>query len=429
MNVLLVTLGSHGDIHPFVALGRALRARGHRAAILTNPHFAPLIGHAGLECLPIGDAQDIRDIITTRPVMDAHRGPLTVMRELMLPLVPQIYQRTLDSLRDLRIDSCLTHPICMGAPWACERAGVPCDNVALAPSLWFNPRDALVMTAWGSPEPRRWVVRAQVTAARLLMRLALDPGLNRARRDLGLGRIRDGFFTAALGGRHNLALWSPLFRDALPSDPPTGRLCGFPWHDSLGGDDPEWVEIERFLGEGEPPILFTLGTAAVHAPGAFYAQAAHACSTLGRRGILLVGREDARPRGLPPGIGAFAYAPYSKLLPRCAAAVHHAGIGTTAQVLRSGRPSVPVPFAHDQFDNAARLQRLGVARIAKRGSGFVARLAGALGHVLDDPSLVLRASELGAQIAREDGAAAAVEIIAGVNRSAAAPAERRPPVP
>jgi len=411
MRVLLVTVGSHGDIHPFIALGRALEARGHRAVVLTNPHFASVVECAGLECLPIGDAVDIRDVISTRPVMDAHLGPLTVMREMMLPMVGEVYARTLDSLKSWHADSCVAHPICMGVPWACERAGVPCDTAALAPAMWFNPADRLVMSAWGSPEPSPWLVRLQLAIGRGGMRWALDPGLNRVRRELGLARVRNGFFTEALGGRHNLALWSPHFRPSVAGDPPHGRICGFPWHDTVREPDPEWARIEAFLGAGEPPVVFTLGTAAVHSPGDFYAQAARACAAIGRRGVLLVGRDECLPRDLPGGIAAFTYAPYSKLLPRSAATVHHAGIGTTAQTLRSGRPSVPVPFAHDQFDNAARLHRLGVARIVKKGRAFAERLAAGLRYVLEDPAFTLRAEALKAAVMHEDGAAVAADLI------------------
>lgn len=415
MRVLLVTVGSHGDVHPFIALARALINTGHTPAILTNPHFARVVEGAGVECLPIGEDLDIRDIIAARPVMDAHRGPMTVMRELMLPVVGQVYERTLDALKNWRADVCVAHPICMGAPWACERAGVPCDTAALAPSMWFNPADRLVMIPWGSPEPHRWTVRAQLAAGRVMMRLALDSGLNRARRELGLPRLKDGFFSEALGGRHNLGLWSPHFRGAVPGDSVKGRICGFPWHDTVREPDPEWARIEEFLSSGEPPVVFTLGTAAVHSPGDFYAQAARACSAIGRRGVLLVGRDEYLPRSLPAGVAAFTYAPYSKLLPRCAATVHHAGIGTTAQTLRSGRPSVPVPFAHDQFDNAARLHRLGVARIVKKGRAFTDRLAAGLRTVLDDHAFSRRAAELSGAIAHEDGAAFAAGLITGTS--------------
>ena len=413
MRILIVTLGSHGDVHPFIALARALADAGHTPAILTNPHFSGVIQAAGVECLPISEDLDIKDLIASKPVMHHSRGPMVVMREMMLPIVPEVYQRTLESLRDFRADVCVTHPICLGASWACERAGVPCDVAALAPSIWFTPGDRLVMAWWQSPEPGPLLSRLECFAARIIMRHALDGGLNNARRDLGLPPLRDGFFREALGGRHNLGLWSPHFRAMLPGDPPTGQICGFPWHDTVREHDPEWERIERFLGEGEAPIVFTLGTAAVHAAGDFYEQAVRATGELKRRAILLVGRPEYLPRDLPPGIAAFTYAPFSKILPRGAASVHHAGIGTTAQVLRSGRPSVPVPFAHDQFDNAARLHRLGVARIAKRGRHLGPRLAEALRAVLDDPSVTQRAGALGAKIALEDGAAVAARIITG----------------
>ena len=82
---------------------------------------------------------------------------------------------------------------------------------------------------------------------------------------------------------------------------------------------------------------------------------------LRRRGLLLIGSSDNAPRQLPPGVRAFGYARFSTVLPRGCAVVHHGGVGTTAQALRSGKPTVVIPIVHDEFDNAARVQRLGVS--------------------------------------------------------------------
>src|SRR6185436_13395214 len=87
------------------------------------------------------------------------------------------------------------------------------------------------------------------------------------------------------------------------------------------------------------------------------------CALLGRRGILLTRHREQVPDNLPREVIHIDYAPFSQLLPRCAALVHHGGIGTSAQALASGVPQLVTPFTHDQPDNAARLKRLGGAEV------------------------------------------------------------------
>jgi UDP:flavonoid glycosyltransferase YjiC (YdhE family) len=142
-------------------------------------------------------------------------------------------------------------------------------------------------------------------------------------------------------------------------------LTGFPLYDErdVALADGEWRE---FLDDGEAPIVFTPGSANVHGRE-FFAAAAEACQLLGRRGMLLTRYADQIPGALPPGVRHFSFAPFSAVLPRAAALVHHGGIGTLSQALAAGTPQLIMPLSHDQPDNAQRVQTLGVGRsIAER---------------------------------------------------------------
>lgn len=392
-------------------MARALAGRGHEAAILTNPHFAVQIEAEGIRCLPIGEAVDIKELLADGKGMDKWSGPMHVLKGMLLPLVPEMIARTEAAVRDFRPDVIATHTICLGATWAAERAGIPCVHIVLSPSVWFNPNDRLVLTPWRSERVGPWGVRTDLWLGRTVIRWALDKELNRLRRGMGLAARRDNWFVECLGGALNLGLWSPLFRGPLEGDPTTGRICGFPWFDRHRENEAGERELEKFLGAGEAPVVFTLGTAAVHTAGRFYEHAAGACRILGRRGLLLVGRTEYLPRELPAGVEAFTYAPYSTLLPRAAATVHHGGIGSTAQGLRAGRPTVVVPLSHDQFDNAARVKRMGVSETVHHSKVTAERLAAALRRVLEDAEVGRRAAEIGPRIGREDGAVRAGEMI------------------
>jgi UDP:flavonoid glycosyltransferase YjiC (YdhE family) len=108
---------------------------------------------------------------------------------------------------------------------------------------------------------------------------------------------------------------------------------------------------------------------------------------------------------------AVEYAPHSELFPRAAANVHHGGIGTTVQAMRAGRPMVIVPFSHDQPDNGARCERLGIARVVPRRKASAARLAAALREVLGDAAVTERAARIGVRTRAEDGAKVAADAI------------------
>jgi len=203
-----------------------------------------------------------------------------------------------------------------------------------------------------------------------------------------------------------------VFGPPMPDWPARTRVCGFLFRDADfegRGMDPA---LGRFLEEGEPPVVFTLGSAAVLAAGDFYARAARAAGDLGVRAVLLAGAGAEALRDLPPGVAAFPSAPYHALFPRASAIVHSGGVGTTAQALRAGKPQVVVPFAHDQFDNADRVRRLGLGRIARRGG----RPEGALRDLLADGAARARAAEIGRRVAAEDGPAAACDAIEAVLR-------------
>jgi UDP:flavonoid glycosyltransferase YjiC (YdhE family) len=142
----------------------------------------------------------------------------------------------------------------------------------------------------------------------------------------------------------------------------------------------------------------------------FYHESARAALQLGRRALLLLGK-NSPPPDLPPSILAWDYLPYAAIFPRAAAVVHQGGVGTTAQALRAGRPMVVVPFAHDQFDNAARVARLGVSRTLARSRCTAKQIARALSALLGDARTAPLAVEIGARIRAERGVATACDAL------------------
>ena len=161
-------------------------------------------------------------------------------------------------------------------------------------------------------------------------------------------------------------------------------------------------DLERFLPAGAPPVLVTLGSAAVHVPGNFFVAAVTALQRLNLRGVLLHGPESNRPANLPENIFALSSAPFGLLMPRMRAAMHQCGIGTLSHALRAGLPSVACPFAFDQPNNACRLRALGVAEVLPSGRRSAAQMTTALRQLLGG-SAGEKARLLGERIRAEDG--------------------------
>lgn len=410
MRALLITGGSSGDVNPFLAVGQALRRRGLEVVVLVNPYYAQAVRDAGLESLPLGEAIPTT-IVRDRPeIMGAWRGPTTLLRDLVIPAVDQALTATENAIREVRPAVVVRHPICLGCDWIAQRHELPVATLALAPVTWFSAHDPSLYLPIDVRLPP-WLMRPRIRVIRAVLRALVDRPLHPVADKFGLPRHRNVFFDALTGGDANLALWSPHFRGPAPDDPPRGRICGFAWYDRHREIEAAAAEVAHFLDDGEPPLVFTLGTAAVHVAGNFYAAAADACRRLGRRGLLLTGRPEYAPRDLPRGVRAFPYAPYSQLMPRAAASIHQGGIGTTAQALRAGRPMVVVPHAHDQFDNAARVRRLGVGLTLGRARVTGRAFEAVLRRLLEEGAFATHAADLGRRLAQEDGAAAAAESV------------------
>jgi UDP:flavonoid glycosyltransferase YjiC (YdhE family) len=234
---------------------------------------------------------------------------------------------------------------------------------------------------------------------------------HRLRKEIGLAPAR-GFnaLTESYSPMLHLALFSKWLTDKQRDWPAQITVTGFPWFDAAAEAGLP-LKLERFLDDGEPPLVFTLGSAVVADAGAFYHHSAAAAKRLGRRAVLLVNNPRVVLPELPEGVVAFEYAPFSLLFPRAAAIVHHGGIGTTGESMRSSRPSLVMPCAWDQPDNAERAARLGIARTIARNRYEPHRVAAELKLLLEDPAYSQRASEIATKVRQEAGVKAACDAI------------------
>ncbi|MGB7925489.1 MAG: glycosyltransferase [Pyrinomonadaceae bacterium] len=422
--IVITTYGSFGDIHPYVSLALELKSRGHKPLIATSGMYREKIERIGLDFhaarpdFPSLDQLDEVEEMMKRG-MDARTGPEFIIKDMFMRPVRESYEDLREAARGA--DLIVTHPITFAGPVLAQKEKLPWVSTILSPISFFSAFDPIfppeaggLMKLFAMSPP--FLNRLLVKVVKLRIANWEEPVV-RLRAELGLPPGQ----SPVIEGQHSpalvLALFSKVLAEPRPDWPPQTRVTGFCFYDrrDLGEDEPGLpVELRRFLDEGPPPIVFTLGSAAVWNAGDFYEESIDAARRLGQRAVLLIGDARNLPReSLPEGIVACDYAPYGELLPRASCIVHQGGIGTTGQALRSGSPMLVVPHSHDQPDNGWRIQRLGVGRMLLRKAYKGARVAHELSALLNDPAYAQRAAEAGRRVRNEDGTRAACDLIEG----------------
>jgi UDP:flavonoid glycosyltransferase YjiC (YdhE family) len=423
--IVISTFGSFGDVHPYVAIALELKRRGHRPVIATSEIYREKTDALGLELYPIPPdlpSYDRPDEVArmVNNLMDPKTGPERVFKDFINPHLHAMYDALSEATRDA--DLLTTHVLSLVGPPLVEKTGIKWVSTILAPISMFSDYDPPVLPQmpWlyqllkHSPALSRTAMRF----GRWRLDQIAEP-VFRLRAELGLPRGRSPLLEGQHSPRMVLALFSSAIAKPQPDWPKQTRVTGFPFYDRRDrAGDASGLEpaLEEFLNKGEPPVVFTLGSSAIWAAEDFYTESAKAAQALGVRALLLIGEERNRPAQLPEGVAAFDYAPYGELLPRTRAVVHQGGIGTTAQGLRAGVPSLVVPFSHDQFDNGSRVARTGAGRWLPRPKYNAASAARELRAMLTDESYTSRAAEVGRQVRSENGAVAAADAIEEVLR-------------
>ncbi|WP_206107600.1 glycosyltransferase [Paludisphaera rhizosphaerae] len=414
--IVLTALGSLGDLHPYIAIALGLRARGHEPVLATGETYRRKIEALGLEFRPLRpDSDELTDPNAMRRYMDSRRGTFRVLRNWILPAIRESYEDTLAAAEGA--DLLVAHPLAFTTRIVAEQRGLPWVSSHVSPVGFFSAVDPPVVPGFPGLAARLHGLGPWFWSplSRLLWRVSLSWGrpIEQLRAEIGLPPSGDHPLVDGHSPGLALALFPQLFAPKQIDWPPQVVHTGFPFYDRDGqaGLPPE---LARFLDDGPPPIVFTLGVTSAMVAGSFFEDSLSAAKRLGRRAVLVVGKHHSPIHPTLSGAAiAVDYAPFSELFPRAAAVVHSGGIGTTGLAMRAGRPTLIVPHAHDQHDNAARAARLGIARVVVAQRYTAARAAVELHPLLDDPSFTHRASEVAQALRREDGVGTACDLLEG----------------
>ena len=367
---LVISVGTTGDIHPFMRISQSLQAMGCKVTFITNSVHLPLLQGSGIECIGLGTVEDFLSIVQDPDIWHPRRGLATMFAnyaDSLLQLESAIHEQFSGAPL-----VAIAHPLAVpGAAIAREKGWVSkLIAVHLAPSTLRTCHDPLRI---GDITIPRWFPMSWRRACwRMVERGWIDPAAltqtNRARQALGLAAVPSSFLTHLEKAPDlTVALFPTWFGPTMPDWPKPLISADFALFDAtlrgeIPGEMPE--ELQAFLAAGEAPLVFTPGTGNVHAH-LFFRCAIAATRKLGQRAVLLTKDRSQLPAELPAFTFWQPYVPLASLLPRAKALIHHGGIGTTAEALRAATPQLVTPFAWDQFDNAARVKALAVGLVLR----------------------------------------------------------------
>jgi sterol 3beta-glucosyltransferase len=411
--ILLASHGTIGDLFPFLALGLELQRAGHEPSLVVDRSYASTVESHGLRCVPVDTGRDERRFL---------EGLMRELLPLWNPLtqlarsIEEIYVATTPAFRAAllreapRADLLVSNAVTFAGAMVHEETAIPIVSVflghVLKSSYYPPPAPPPFRTFYPKGPLARLVNRAiwelaERTAGRLL------GGVNRLRRAEGLKPV-ESFIDLPPPGGPCLVTVSRVLAEEMPDWPRHFRVTGFLFHHPNIAYEPE-AELLRFLREGDAPVVFSFGSMAGIDADHLTRTLLEALEAAGRpRAIIQAGWADLGSRALPPHVRSVGFAPHDWLFSQASCVVHHGGAGTSGAVLRAGVPSVVVCCWNDQMLWAAELRRIGVA-----GGGLTfarltpERLGKAIRKTLDSSAMRARAEELGALVAREDGARAA----------------------
>lgn len=398
MKILIPTIGSRGDVQPFIALAQGLTRAGHKATLASHPLMKSLVESHGVIFQPMGPEIDLaRQVAAIRQgSRNPAAGLIRVMR-FSFDILKQSHEDILALCREA--DLVVVSAQSAAGKNEADQLGLPYLSVAMMP--WAIP--------WDDPQ-RPFFKRIAYNSIDGLVSLLTTRPLNQIRRKQGLPPVgREGFTSTRL----NLIPVSPVVYEPNPHWESRHRMVGYWFADDPTGWEPE-VDLLAFLEAGAPPVVISLGAMSL-GDGDAKEIASLFVDGIQRTGIraIIQGWEVAmRQFNIPPTIYSAGAIPHSWLLPRCAGIVHHGGFGTTAAGLRAGIPALVIPHIADQFFWAKIVHELGVSpQPIKRAQLTTDNLAESLREVAHNDDLRQQAFSLGEQIRTENGVDKAIQLI------------------
>ena len=419
MNIFIVTVGSRGDVQPFVALGKGLRAAGHEVTLCASASFEELITQNGLTYAYMNDAvvQLVKSDVGRSIVENATNvfKMLVLSFRLIRRMTPMQRAMQADSwvaARQADPDIIIYHPKLHTAPDFAEKLGVPCILALPLPMLVpTSQRAAMGFPAWPLGT---WYNRLTYALVLKITEAFTRRFAKRWRREHQLPPLPRGHdcLHTARGAPIPVMHCYSAHVSPRPSDwPDWATITGYWFLDQSEAWSPP-QDLVDFLNAGPPPVYIGFGSISGRSPEETARTVIAALEEAGERGILATGWGGLDPAELPETILKIDAAPHDWLFPHMRAVVHHGGAGSTAAGLRYGKPTVVCPFFGDQPYWGGRVQDLGVGpEPIPQKKLTTENLAAAIAEAARNPEMRKEAEALAEKIKAEDGIGNALAFI------------------
>ena len=416
--IVIATIGSLGDLHPFIATAKALKNLGHTPVMAVPKNYVEKVLNAGLEAHPVFPGFDE---LSKKMGMSEEGFVKRLMADIDFMFGKVVLPTLGESTTKLDI-ICENADAIFGSPFAfagdiiAEKRAVPFIAGVLQPGLnlsaydpIYSPQARVLKIAPKSNIGVNWN-KAWIKLIKFASRAKYGGPINKVRGAHGLQPSKSSPFLNPDKVTLIVSMYSDVLGGVQPDYYPNTHITGFPVFDSHDGA-PEKLdaELEAFLDNGPPPLIFTLGSLAVHAANDFYELSQRLTLDLSQRAILLTGKDIGLP--LSENIVVRSYLPHSQVFPRCTVLIHHGGIGTTGQALIAGRPQLVVPHLGDQWDNGARIERLGVGHMLDARKYTYPLTKEKIETLLNNQAIIKKAKKIGKNIKDKNGAENAASLI------------------
>lgn len=408
MKAIISSFGSSGDFNPCLGLGRALQKKHVEVIFLSNPFYEKKIIQAGLRFYPAGEFLDVFDEIRGNPnYLHALKGPKAVWK-LVLKTIPVMYDAMKQLINKESPDFIVAHLLEYGSMLAAIEQSIPYATLSPTPMGWFSTQSPGNLTYMECP---LWLRSLLAQCLNMMMNIGFKYSLKPRCRKIGLPQEFDGINEVFGKAFFNLGLWSKMLRSNSMDDPPHSKICGF----IRDKDIKDWQDVPNeivrlFMGDKQPVVVALGSTASLHGHD-IYQNTAKACKEIDWS-CLLIGNDLGKLADPAMDIHTLDFAPYGWVFPRAGLIIHHGGVNTTAESLRAGVPSLVVPHAYDQFDNATRTQHMGVSYRLKVSKVTVHSLITMLKKMLSNSVMHQKAQVISQKlIAEADGGEVASEAL------------------
>lgn len=389
--IALLPFGSAGDVFPFLWLGRLLQSRGHHVTLLTACLFEEATRQAGLEFIPLGQPEDFEKFMVDPRIWKLYHGTRVVFEfagQSIEPILRAIEPQMANPM--LRFELLLAPCTAFAARILREKYNVPLITVHLQPAVMISAHEMPILFPG-----MQYVQKLPLSLRRLLLRLPnpvdhyAGPWVAKACATRSIPPPRRLWWEWSDSPDGTLCLFPEWFAPPQPDWPSSRLQWDFPLED-LASEQLMPLALKSFLDQGPAPLVFTAGSANIQAK-IFFQRAVEIALQLKQRAVLVTRDLSQLPHDLPSSIHATSYVPFSKLLPQASALIHHGGIGTLSQAFVAGLPQLVVPMAHDQPDNAWRVEKLGAGLSLSPSRFSVKRASQTIDRLLSTPQFAQRA--------------------------------------